>query len=241
MYRSANYLLFVNYEEFWEDIQLLAKTHADDEKSAWFFSGYDCDSLAFEPVSQFAQYIVPKFKDIPGAVLELRTKSTQVRSLLEMDVVSNVVVAYSLSPEPVVAAVEEGAPTLAKRLDALVKLQNKGWRLGIRFDPIIWHQDYQKNYREMLAQVFTALDVNAIDSVTIGGFRLPKGFYKIMRKLHPEHWLFSAGLSESEGMIAYTQEIETQMFEFMLDQTRQYVAEEKVYAYPSYPLPTTPE
>ena len=58
MYRSANYVLFVNYEEFYQQIKLICNSHAD--KSCHFFSGYDCDSLAMEPVTGFMQYLLPK-------------------------------------------------------------------------------------------------------------------------------------------------------------------------------------
>jgi len=110
MLRSANYLLFVNYDEFLADIKKIAAEHENDQKPVWFFSGYDCDSLAYEPVTGFAEYFVPAFKDIPNAVLELRTKSTQVRSLLNQEVLSNVVIASSLSPESVANELEVGAP-----------------------------------------------------------------------------------------------------------------------------------
>lgn len=234
MFRSANYLLFVNYEDFVDDIIQLAEQHVNDDKPAWFFSGYDCDSLAFEPVSKFAEYFVPMFSELPNAVLELRTKSTQIRSLLDQEPLKNVVVAYSLSPDEVAKAVEFGAPSLNKRLRALQRLQHKGWRIGIRFDPMIWHKDYQSNYAALLEQTFEALDAQAIDSITVGGFRLPKGFYKIMRRLHPEHWLFSAGLTESDGMIAYTKSIEAEMFDFMQDKLESYVNNSKIFVYPSY-------
>ena len=105
MLRSAHYLLFVNYEDFIGEIKEVAAQHKNDEKPVWFFSGYDCDSLAYEPVTQFADFFVDQFASIDNAVLELRTKSTQIRSLISRQVQSNVVVASSLSPENVAAAV----------------------------------------------------------------------------------------------------------------------------------------
>jgi spore photoproduct lyase len=231
MYRSANYLLFVNYEAFLEDIQDLAELHISDDKPAWFFSGYDCDSLAMEPVSKFAQYMVPKFSGLKNAVLELRTKSTQIRSLLEQKPLQNVVVAYSLSPHQVAEAVEAGAPSLSKRINALQRLQQHGWRIGLRFDPIIWHQDYQTHYQQMLGQIFTQVDADKIDSVTLGGFRLPKGFYKTMRRLYPEHWLFSAGLEENEGMVTYSNKIEAELFTELQRNTLNYIESNKLYIY----------
>jgi spore photoproduct lyase len=142
-----------------------------------------------------------------------------------------VVVAYSLSPQDVASAVEAGAPSLAKRIEAVQKLQDRGWRIGLRFDPIIWHADYQSSYAEMLQQIFYKLDADRIDSVTLGGFRLPKGFYKTMRRLHPEHWLFSAGLAERDGMVAYTPEIEHEVLSTLEEMIVQNIDPKKLYKY----------
>ena len=234
MYRSANYLLFVNYEDFVEEIKDVAKSHENDEKPAWFFSGYDCDSLAYEPVTKFANYFLQAFESIPNAVLELRTKSTQIRSLLERESMSNVVVAYSLSPTAVTESIEHGAPSFDKRLQALVKLQQHGWRIGIRFDPIVWNQTYESQYAKMVEDVFTQLDPKKIDSVTLGGFRLPKDFYKTMRNLYPENALFSAGLSDNNGMVTYRRDIETQIFESLINNMQKHISSDRIYSYPTH-------
>lgn len=234
MLRSANYLLFVNYDDFIDEIKQVAEQHKDDTKPAWFFSGYDCDSLAYEPVTRFADAFVPAFNSIPNAVLELRTKSTQIRSLLNRPAQHNVVVAYSLSPDRVAREVEAGAPSFAKRLEALKRLQDHGWRIGIRFDPIVWHQDYAQDYRQAVDDVFTLLDPNKIDSVTLGGFRLPKGFHKTMRNLYPEHWLFNAGLEDNAGMISYRREIEDDVLNTVSAYCQEYLPTQKLYCYRSY-------
>ena len=231
MYRSANYLMFVNYQDFVDDISALVEQHKAEQDPPWFFSGYDCDSLAYEPVTGFADYFLEQFKSFPNAVLELRTKSTQIRSLLQRDVLPNVVVAYSLSPQSIASSLELGAPSVEKRIQALKKLQLRGWRIGIRFDPVVWHQDYLQHYQGLIEQVFEHLDPAKIDSVTLGGFRLPKGFYKIMRKLHPEHWLFSAGLEERSGMIAYHKTIEQEAFEAIQKMALNYISPDILYTY----------
>ena len=233
MYRSASYLVFVNYQDFVDEIKTLAKQHEVDAKPVWFFSGYDCDSLAYEPITKFADYFLSAFASIPNAVLELRTKSTQIRSLLDRPAMQNVVIAYSLSPHEVAQAIEIGAPSLDKRLKALVKLQNQGWRIGIRFDPIIWHQDYQQQYQALVEQVFKQLDPDKIDSVTLGGFRLPKGYFKTMRSLYPEHGLFSAGLAVEKGLVTYQAEIEQEIFAKLSEAILSHIRADKLYAYPS--------
>jgi len=56
MYPSAHYLLFVNFDHFKAEIKKISNS-LDDE--CWFFSGYDCDSLALESVTGFASDFLP--------------------------------------------------------------------------------------------------------------------------------------------------------------------------------------
>ena len=56
MYRSAHYVVFVNYEHFFDGMAEKLKIHAGED--VWFFSGYDCDSLALEPVTAFVRELL---------------------------------------------------------------------------------------------------------------------------------------------------------------------------------------
>ena len=93
MYPSAHYVLFVNYENFLSDIE--AKTMEDTTQPTWFFSGYDCDSLVLDGISQFVKSFLPFFKTNHNAHLELRTKSVNIKPLLENEPLENVVTAFS--------------------------------------------------------------------------------------------------------------------------------------------------
>lgn len=104
MLQSAHYVLFVNYEDFQQEISLRCQAHPTEP--VHFFSGYDCDSLALEPITGFADHFLPFFDTLPNAWLELRTKSTQVRSLLSREPLPHCVVAFSLSPDAIARQVE---------------------------------------------------------------------------------------------------------------------------------------
>ncbi|MFQ5744935.1 MAG: radical SAM protein, partial [Acidobacteriota bacterium] len=145
MYRSANYVLFVNFDDFKTAIlETLKFGHGD--RQTFFFSGYDCDSLAFEPISGFAEAFLPFFRRHPEAILELRTKSLQVQTLLESPPTANCVVAFSLTPDPVARALEHRAPPVRRRLATMKTLAERGWPLGLRFDPLIYHHEFRTNY-----------------------------------------------------------------------------------------------
>ena len=153
MYRSANYVLFVNYEDFQNEINNIVEQNPD-EKEITFFSGYDCDSLALESVTRFVREFLPFFQKHKKAVLELRTKSINVDELLNHEVIPNCVVAYSFTPENISQKLEHGVPPVAKRIQIMKKLAEKGWQVGIRLDPLIYHEGYQKNYSELIQDIF---------------------------------------------------------------------------------------
>ena len=209
MYQSANYVLFVNYEDFQQQIRELCL--ATPEQDIYFFSGYDCDSLAFEPATDFAESFLPVFDKISNAWLELRTKSTQIRGLLQRPPLPRCVVAFSLAPDEIATKVEAKAPSVAKRIEAAAKLQRQGWPIGLRFDPLIYQHNFKDLYRELFEQVFSAIDASKLHSVSLGVFRLPDHFFKKMHKLYPNERLFASPLQRTSGMVSYKTELEQAM------------------------------
>ena len=227
MFQSANYVLFVNYEDFQLDIQRIAQEAAGEP--VHFFSGYDCDSLALEPVTGFAEHFIPFFSQIPNAWLELRTKSTQVRSLLNQTPYSRCIVAFSLSPEEVATKVEDKAPPLARRLDAMCKLQDQGWPLGLRFDPLIYQTHYKEHYRRLFDQVFAKVKSESLHSVSLGAFRLPEKYFKKLLKLYPDEKLFASPFQNKQGMTSYKTEIEQEMLDFCTELLLTYIPASKFF------------
>jgi spore photoproduct lyase len=219
MYRSAHYVLFVNYEDFRE--QLLAHFQTQQSASV-YYSGYDCDSLAFEPVSRFCDYFLPLFAEHPQATLELRSKSTQVRKLLEFEPLDNCIVAMSLASEASAARWEAKVPALGKRLDALQRLQKAGWKVALRFEPVIAGDRVIEEYQQLFSTVFAKLDVGALHSVSLGEFRMPSGFYKQIVRLYPDEALFAKPVQTEQGMTALAgggetliRELESRLHDFI--------------------------
>ncbi len=226
MYRSAHYVLFVNYEDFITEIKTVASQHSEDVA---FFSGYDCDSLALEPVTHFAKYFTPEILNIKNAYLELRTKSTQIRHLLDMSANPRCIVAFSISPEDVINKIEHKTPSLQKRIDAIKKLQNKGWTIGLRFDPIIYYDGYEQAYKNMFETIFSAIDTAALHSVSLGVFRMPDKFFKNLIKMHPREHIFSGPMESSNGMTSYKFDLENKMIFYCEQILLQYIPAKKYF------------
>jgi spore photoproduct lyase len=212
MYRSAHYVLFVNYEDFQQSIETTLRRR--DGAPVWFFSGYDCDSLALEPVTGFVKFFVPLLARHSNAWLELRTKSTQVRSLLRMEPPQNCVVAFSFTPEEMSRALEHKVPPVQRRIETMLRLQEHGWRVGLRFDPLLYHEDYRSQYSRLFADIFRELHADSIHSVSIGTFRIPAPYHRKMVRLYPDEPLFAGPLARSNGLISYYPELQQEMMDF---------------------------
>lgn len=227
MYRSAHYVLFVNFEDFQQEIRSIASRN--ESAAPHFFSGYDCDSLAMDPVTGFADFFLDLFRQLPGACLELRTKSTQIRSLLARDALANCIVAFSFTPDQISRALEHKVPSLERRIKALSRLGRNGWRLGLRFDPMIYEHNYQSNYRRLFERIFAAIDEQSIHSVSFGSFRLPNSYFSEMKRLYPEEKLFASPLNLNKNLISYRSAVEHGMLHFCEQSLLDYVPHHKLF------------
>jgi len=227
MYRSAHHVLYVNYEDFGHDIDAILQRTGNEP--CWFFSGYDCDSLVLEPVSACMQHFLPFFAARPAAHIEIRTKSTQVRSLLQQTPLPNAVIAFSFTPAAIHASLEHRVPNIERRLQAMQKLQQAGWQLGLRFDPLVYQYDYRQQYTRLFEQLFSQLQTERLHSVSLGPFRLPRTYFRNIVRLYPDEPLFAGSFAESGGMISYPEELEHEMTGFCTRELLKHVPESVLF------------
>ena len=229
MYQSAHMVLFVNYEAFQEDIEAAITSEAHSVATAdsepHFFTGYDCDSLAMEAVTGFVSEFLSFFASHPHALFELRTKSVAVDCLLATIPLDNCVVAFSLTPEAVGRRFEVGVPPLATRIDTMVRLQKAGWIVGLRFDPLVYYEGFRDGFRQLLELVFDELEPERLHSVCLGPLRLPRSFYKRMRRLYPEEALLAYGLEDENGVYSYRRDLMLELSEFCGTELRNHIPE----------------
>jgi spore photoproduct lyase len=229
MYRSAHYVVFVNYEDFQTAIRKTADRFPGEE--VYFFSGYDGDSLALESLTGFAGAFLPFFAENRRLTLELRTKSVAIRPLLAREAFPNCVVAFSFTPDALSRALEHGVPPLVSRIEAVARLARRGWPIGLRFDPLLYTPSYETQYQELFESVFSAIPSESIHSVGFGAFRLPRDYYARMVRLYPEEKLFALPLEDGSGMVSFATEVEEELKSFCRKTLRERVSEERLFAY----------
>ncbi len=230
MFRSANYVWFVNYEGFWSAIEEQAAAAKTAGQGVCFFSGYDCDSLAMESVTGFGADVLDRFVDLPSALLELRTKSVGIRCLKEREALDNVVVAFSLTPAEVAAAVEHKAPSLERRIAAMRDLAERGWKIGLRLDPLIDYADFSEGYRRLVEAIFSEVPESSVHSATFGPLRFPKEMLSRITKLYPQEKLFAVPFElRADGLASYPEERETSLRAHVGDLLAERLGSERVF------------
>ena len=91
MYSSANYVIFVNFDDFNAELEKVIEENKGTKIT--FFSGYDCDSLALESVTGFANHILKLFRKYTDVDLEFRTKSLQQIPFITSKPMKNIILA----------------------------------------------------------------------------------------------------------------------------------------------------
>ena len=227
MYSSANYVIFVNFEDFDISIEKIIENNLDSKVT--FFSGYDCDSLALENVTGFAKHILPIFRKYPQIEIEFRTKSIQKEPFLSVKPMPNVILAYSLMPELMSNSLDNKAPSISKRIRVISELASKGWKIGLRFDPLIHGENWKELYQELLENIYNNIFLDNLHSVSFGPLRFPKRMFKDIFKLYPHEPLFTSPLSHNNKMISYDIEIEEEMTSFCKNLSLKYINEDQIF------------
>ena len=144
MYPSANIVLFVNVEDFFEEVDKYLK-----ENSHLFLSiSYDTDLLAVENVFGIAKKWIEFAKDKPLKI-EIRTKAINIDKL---PLNKNTILSFSLSPQEVIDKYELHTPSLKARIKAIQKVINKGLKPAITIDPIIKIPNYKIVYKNFIKE-----------------------------------------------------------------------------------------
>lgn len=202
-FRSPDIVLFVNHEEILAEISRIAA--ASPGKRVWFHSGEFSDSLALSHLSGEWPLYWEAFGGLPNARLELRTKSVNIRPILTLGPLPNIIVTFSLSPADAARQFDRQTPGLHSRLKAAQKLAEAGFRLGFHFDPIIYEENFIDSYRELIRELMRAVPLSQMEFFSLGVVRFTREVYQEFSRNYPQSPLIGSRLIKSfDGKMRYS-------------------------------------
>lgn len=226
VYPSGNIVIFVNIDDVFKEIEKLLK----DLGELYLCISYDTDLLALDNICNFVEKWYSLAKKNPNLKIELRTKSTNIKKLLEIESLKNFIIAFTISPERVVNSYEKYTSSFEKRLEAIKKLQDKNWSVRLCIDPMIYEKDFEELYSQFINRLFENLDRKKIIDVSIGFFRISKEYLKKMRKQSPNSKILYYPYECENGVYSYSSEKKQKALNFVRENLLKYLEEEKIFS-----------
>ncbi len=132
-------------------------------------TGEIADSLMKEGKNlPFSKFIIPMFEGQNKHKVLFVTKSTNIKNLLDIPSKKQVIMSFSLNAETVATKWERRAPSVNRRLEAARKLEEAGYEVRIRIDPIVPIENWQEHYLHLLNEIFSSFKPTRI---TLGSLR----------------------------------------------------------------------
>ncbi|MCF6236634.1 MAG: DNA photolyase [Gammaproteobacteria bacterium] len=226
-----NYLTDTTTSVVADTAALLADVKKRAAEEPWRFFRFGTwelgDSLAIEPQTHASADLVRAVQPMKNCLLELKTKSAHVDSLLGLDHGQRVVIAWSLNPQAVITAEELKTASLQARLEAIKKVTDDGYLVAIHFDPMILHEGWQAGYESLIEQLFQMVSPKQVAWISIGSLRFNPEMKKSMEHNFPKSRMTSAEMVlGDDGKMRYIKPLRSAMYQHVYQLIRRYGGDE---------------
>ncbi len=213
----------------------ILKRLSKSKENVMFNSGEFADSLAMEHLIKAGQEFIPWFGNTENGYLFMLTKSDNVDDILSLPHNGHTVVAWSMNNDMISRKFEIGAPSFRRRLEAAYKVQQAGYPVRIRLDPIVPFDGWEKVYAGTIKEIFERVSP---DRITIGTLRFEEAFYRMRdsiftsgpelpRTLEGMEPMFAPKMFEGykrpkSGKYSFPEARRIEVFNFVINEIRKY-------------------
>ena len=219
--------IFTNIEEILERLE--DQMHSLPKGSV-VGTGRIADSLALESLTGLNEKLIPFFGRREDCFLELKTKSDEVDQILGLDHRGKTIVSWSLSPETIIRREEYKTAPLSARLAAMKKCAEAGYKIGLHFDPVIFHDGWKTHYEDLIHEVFRYVSSDAIFWTGVGTLRFPMRQKRMMERRFPKNREIFDGLrSTDKRFLHYADALREEIYEALGNSLREHVPPNRVF------------
>lgn len=147
-YNKCAYMrLFVNREQMLEKI---IKTSNNSSKELTFEIGSNSDLILENTITNNLVWTIENFANSYKGFLTFPTKFDMVDPILPLQHNGKIIVRMSVNPEEIINKVEFGTSRLNDRINAINKLKEAGYKVGIIIAPVIFTDNWEELYLELI-------------------------------------------------------------------------------------------
>jgi len=220
---SKSPVFYTNLPDLSKELAAYAEQHA----YLRIGSGELSDSLAFDESTNYSSKMLKIVTQFPRVIFEFKTKSIAIKNILGFpEVLKNVVVSWSLNPQAIINQEEAGTPALKERLEAMARIQDRGYKIGIHMDPLIYTPDWKSQYENLVKLIAAAVRADKIAWWSLGALRFPPDLKQYILK-HEHSNLFGGELIKGfDGKFRYFKPQRFDLFAFLIKSIQQQFSKE---------------
>ena len=222
MYPSAFMVVFVNLEDYASDVEEKLK-----EGPMYVCASYDTDLLAMNALTGHAGFWREMARTHEDLLVELRTKAA-------VDIagdISNVIYAFTLSPEEVVSRYERFTAPVGARINAAAKALENGAKVRLCFDPVIKIPGWKNAYKNLVDEASRAIDLGSLTDVSVGTFRISSDYLNKMRRSYPDSEVAWYPYVIKDGVAQYEPDTDQEMQSYVCGLLENHIGREKIFTW----------
>ncbi len=201
----------VNIEDLWRELDNFLEKKG--KKAIRIGTGELADSLAIDHLTENSSDLISYFKGKENALLELKTKTVNIKNILKAEPAQNVVIAWSLSSSRIADREEKGAPAVEQRINAARRVSEKGFWVAFHFDPIIRYPGWEKDYEEVVKSLLKAVDPARISWISLGSLRFVPVLKTIILARFPKTKLvYDEFVKGKDGKLRYFRPLRLELY-----------------------------
>ena len=189
----------------------------DPNKNYHIGTGQSSDSLLWGNKEGIMEALFEFADENPNVILELKSKSKNIKYLLENRVPKNILCTWSLNPKIIVENEEHLSASLDERIESARALADKGVLVGFHFHPIVVFEDYLFEYEKIAKRLIQTFSPKEVVLVSMGTLTFIKPVIKKLRQRSFKSKILQMPLIDASGKFSYPLETKKEMFKNLYD------------------------
>ncbi len=190
----------------------LLNLELDSDKTYHIGTGQASDSLMFGNREGVLEALLEFAQKNPNVILEFKTKSDNIKYLLENDVPKNILCTWSLNTPTIIKNEEHLTASLDKRIASARKMADKGVKVGFHFHPIVEYEGYLDEYQKIYEKLILEFHPSEVALVSFGTLTFIKPVIKQLREREFRSKVTQIPHEDASGKTSYSEKTKIEMF-----------------------------
>jgi spore photoproduct lyase len=219
---------FVNHEDLMAELKTVLGKSA--KKIRRIGTGEFTDSLIWESWTDVSPLLVQRFAAQKHAVLELKTKTTAIERLQNLNHNHKTIAAWSLNTNHIIQTQERATASLTARLKAAAKCETWGYPLAFHFDPLVLYDGCEKDYTRVIERLYSQVSADNIVWISLGTLRFPPSIKTVIQKRFPDSKIiYEEFIKGMDGKMRYFKPLRIDLYRKVVECIHDHAPDAVVY------------